>query len=234
MTLSCIIIEDEPLAVKKLEGFIAKIPFLSLKSCFDNAIHGLAFLKTNNIDIVFLDIEMDGLTGIQFLEVLDNKPYIVITSAYAQYALKGYELCVFDYLLKPYSFERFIQAVNKIIDDKTKKSIPVLPVNKEHLFVKTEYRIENLVLNDILYIAGMQGYLQIVTATKKIMTKQSFRSLLDQLPTDRFIQVHKSWIVQLSKIESIERNRIKIAGCLIPIGDSYKDSFSKIINKSND
>ena len=223
MKLSCIIIEDEPLASEKLENFISRIPFLDRISSFNNAIDGLHFLKQNHVDILFLDIQMEQLTGIQMLESFQIKPYVILTTAYAEYALKGYELNVFDYLLKPFSFERFLVAVNKVYDDvqsrqNTKES-------NTNIFIKTEYRAENVAINEILFIEGMQGYLRIYLKGRKIMTKQSFKSLLEVLPRNTFIQVHKSWVVAIPKIENIERNRIKIAEKLIPIGDTFKDAF---------
>lgn len=223
--MHCIIIEDEPLAAEKLKEFIMQVPFLELDKCFENAISGLQYLKSHGTDLVFLDIQMDKLTGIQMLEILSPKPYIIITSAYPDYALKGYELCVTDYLLKPYSFERFLAAVNRIFENfygKKEKDSKEVPMN---LFVKTEYRLENVSLDDILYIEGMQNYLQIHLSGRKIITKQSFRSILEQLPRSQFIQVHKSYVVQLSKIRSVEHNRIKIAEDIIPIGDVYRNSF---------
>jgi two-component system, LytTR family, response regulator len=223
MKLSCIIIEDEPPAIKKLEGFIAKVPFLELIGSFEDALSGLQFMKLNKVDLLFLDIQMEQLTGIQLLETLSVKPYVVITTAYADYALKGYELRVFDYLLKPYSFERFLDAANKIFDDIQAKQLN--PDSISNIFVKTEYRLENIPVDDILWIEGMREYLQIVTSHKKIMTKQNFAAMLDQLPAGKFIQVHKSWIVAKSKIETIERNRIKIRDKLIPIGDTFRDQF---------
>jgi len=231
MILSCIIIEDEPLATEKLESFIAKVPFLNLAASFDNALDGLKYLKEKPVDLLFLDIQMEQITGIQLLETLSKKPYVIITSAYSNYALKGYELQVFDYLLKPFPFERFLIAVNKVYDDLSQKHVNTEQIN---IFVKTEYRIENISVDNILYIEGMQGYLRIVLADKKIMTKQSFISLLGQLPKNKFIQVHKSWVVAVSKIESIERNRIKISEKFIPIGDTYKEAFySQIQNLNN-
>ena len=223
MKLSCIIIEDEPPAITKLEGFIAKVPFLSLSASFEDALAGLQFIKTNKVDILFLDIQMEQLTGIQLLETLYLKPYVIVTTAYADYALKGYELRVFDYLLKPYPFERFLDAVNKVYDDMTEKQ--KTDNSESHIFVKTEYRLENILVEDILYIEGMREYLQIVIPEKKVMTKQSFRSILDKLPGHKFVQVHKSWIVAVSKIESIERNRIRIKDKFIPIGETYKENF---------
>lgn len=229
MILTCVIIEDEPLAAEKLESFIKKVPFLTLAAAFNNPLDGLAYLKNNNVDILFLDIQMEQLTGIQLLETLPQKPNVVLTTAFSEYALKGYELSVSDYLLKPYPFERFLQAVNRIYD-----GINLKPARAEltHLFIKTEYRIENVPIDEILYIEGMQNYLQIVLAGKKIMTKMSFKAMLAQLPKGKFAQVHKSWIVSLSKIESIERHRIKIAGKLIPVGDVYKDAFYEAVKCS--
>jgi two-component system, LytTR family, response regulator len=229
MIFKCIIVEDEPLASAKLEGFIKKVPFLELVTGFENALNALLYLKDHAVNIVFLDIQMEQLTGIQMLESLNTKPYIIITTAYAEYAIKGYELQVFDYLLKPYSFERFMGAVNKVYDDAQQKQKS--NTTATHIFVKSEYRIENVRIDDILYIEGMKEYLRIVLADKKIMTKQSFKAIMEQLPGNKFIQVHKSWVVALSKIECIERNRIKIGGKLIPIGDTFKEIFFKAIKK---
>lgn len=230
MKLKCVIIEDEPLAAEKLEGFIAQVPFLELAAVFDNALEGLSYIKNAIVDILFLDIQMERLTGIQLLETLNHKPNVIIATAYSEYAIKGFELQVSDYLLKPYPFERFLTAVNKIYDDVISKQNNEL---QTHIFVKTEYRIENVPVNEILYIEGMQNYLQIVLRGKKIMTKQSFKALMQQLPKGLFIQVHKSWAVAISHIESVERNRIKIAGEMIPIGDTFRDAFYSAIKTIN-
>lgn len=229
MNLTCLIIEDEPLAAEKLEAFVKQVPFLNLSGCYDNALDGMLFLKEHSIDILFLDIQMEKLTGIQLLEILSPKPYVVITSAYSEYALKGYELQVFDYLLKPYSFERFLASVNKVYEDIQLKNVDKTH-DETHIFLKTEYRLENVHFKDILFIEGMQGYLKFFLPGKKILTKQSMKSILEQLPDDQFIQVHKSFIVALSKIESIERNRIKILDKIIPIGDLYRERFFRMIS----
>ncbi len=228
MILSCIIVEDEPLASEKLKDFIGRVPFLELTASFENAMDALHFLKDNIVEIVFLDIQMEQLTGIQMLETIQIKPHIIITSAFAEYALKGYELQVFDYLLKPFSFDRFVTAVNKVCVDVQQKH----PLVKKgpHIFIKTEYRVENVNIDDILYIEGMQGYLSVVLPGKKIITKQSFKTISMNLPKNEFVQVHKSWLVNITKIKSIERNRITIADQLIPIGDTYKDKFYQLIN----
>jgi DNA-binding LytR/AlgR family response regulator len=231
MDLHCIIIEDEPLAAEKLQGFISQVPFLITDGYFENAITGLQHLKSAPVDLVFLDIQMDKLTGLQMLEMLNPKPYVIITTAYPQYALKGYELCVTDYLLKPYSFERFLVSVNRIYEDSCRKNANSAKPNGNHIFVRSEYRLENVCIDDIYYIEGMQSYLKIFVEDRKIMTKQSLKSMLDQLPASEFIQVHKSYIVHLSKIKSVENNRIRILDQLIPIGDSYKQSFYDKISK---
>ena len=206
MQINCIAIEDEPLALKKLTGFINKIEYLRLSKTFDNAIEAINYLKVNAVDLIFLDILMEEFTGIQFLETIKQRPKVIITTAYDKYAIKGYELDVSDYLLKPFTFERFLQAVEKVFNGFAEKS-SFTP--SDYIFVKTEYRLEKIKVSDILYIEGMNEYLRIVTADKKIMTLQNFKSMEDILPKSNFLRVHKSYIVALDKIENIERNRIK-------------------------
>lgn len=228
MTINCIIVEDEPLAAEKLSGFIQEIPFLHLLQSFDNGIEAMGFIKTNPVDLIFLDIQMYKFTGIQLLEALSEKPQVIIVSAYDQYAMKGYEFNVTDYLLKPYSFDRFVQAIDKAAERHRVKTLPHTSAPKttdDIIFVKTEYRIEKVNINDILYIQGMKDYQMIVTHKEKIMTLQSFREIENVLPTPAFVRVHKSYIVALNKIDSIERSRIKIGDLLLPIGDTYKDYF---------
>lgn len=223
--INCIIIEDEPLAVKKLVNYIDKLPTLNLLETFNSAVSAIGFLKANSIDLIFLDIEMKELTGIQLLESINTKSKVIITTAYEKYAIKGFDLQVSDYLLKPITFERFIKACDKVTQDLNQQ------INNEHckIFVKTEYRLEGIETSEILYIEGMGDYRRIVTLQKKIMTLQTFKELTDLLPVDKFCRVHNSFIVSLDKIEKIERNRITIKGKLIPISDSYgKEFYSKI------
>jgi len=232
MVINCIIIEDEPLAMEKLAGFVEQIPFLKILQTFENGIDAMGFVKTNPVDLIFLDIQMFKFTGIQFLEALTDRPQVVIVSAYDQYALKGYEFSVTDFLLKPYSFNRFVQAIDKVMEKYKLKSQPPAHVHNDIIFVKTEYRIEKIKIDDILYIQGMKDYQMIVTTDDKIMTLQCFRDIENVLPTPAFIRIHKSYIVALDKIESIERNRIKIADQLLPISDTYKDHFYDTLKKS--
>ena len=224
MSINCIVVDDTPLAVEKLEGFIKQIPFLNLLKSFNSGIEAISFIKTNPVDLVFLDIQMEQFSGLQFLESLQNPPRIIIVSAYSQYAVSGFDHSVTDYLLKPYSFERFLKAIDKVQTDQGDQP------QKEYMFVKTEYRMERVNFSDILYIEGKGAYLRIITQRSKIMTLQSFQNMETLLPPDNFIRIHKSFIVAMNKIESIERNRIKIGAEYIPIGLSYRERFMKVLN----
>jgi DNA-binding LytR/AlgR family response regulator len=225
--LTCIIIEDEPLALEKTKDFVEKVPFLHLSATFDNALTGLNYLNNNKVDLLFLDINMDELTGIELLESSKINSQVIITTAYQEYALKGYELKITDYLLKPFTFHRFLQAVNKaqekIVQHKS-------GVQADFIFVKTENRLEKIMLNEIVYIEGMRDYRRIHALSKKIMTLQNFSEFEKLIPSSIVCRVHKSYMVALNKIESIERSRIKIADQLIPISDTYKDNFFQLIN----
>jgi two-component system LytT family response regulator len=230
MKIKCIIIEDEILAAEKLSGYIGKIAILELVSIFKDGISAINFLKSNRADLVFLDIEMKEFNGIQFLKTLQVKPAVIITSAYDKYAMAGYQFSVVDYLLKPYTLERFLQSVDKAINqkelkEKAKNYELIASQSNEYIFIKSENRIEKLVLDEILYIEGMKDYLRIHTTSKKIMTLQSFNGILQHLPEKNFKRVHNSFVVSVNKIDNIERNRIKIGETLIPISDKYKDSF---------
>jgi two-component system LytT family response regulator len=230
MLIKCIAIDDEPLGLSKLEGFIAKVPDLKLVRKFDNAIEAVGWLKENRPEIIFLDIQMAQLTGIQFLEATKTDAQIIITSAYDQYAIKGFELNVTDYLLKPFSFQRFLQAVNKVMEHLASHNIEEShPESEKYIFVKTEYRLERVDIDDILYIEGMKDYLRIICTDKKIMTLQNFANLEKILPEKKFCRVHKSFMVSLDKIKSVERSIIVIADQRIPVSNTYKEKFfSKI------
>jgi two-component system, LytTR family, response regulator len=227
MQINCIAIDDEPLALSKLEGFISRVPDLKLVRTFDNAIEAVVWLKENHADLIFLDIQMEQLTGIQFLEVTGTTSSIIITSAYDQYAIKGFELNVTDYILKPFSFQRFLQAISKVVDQisQNKNSRSSSSVNEGFIFVKTEYRLERVDIDQILYIEGMKDYLRIICNDKKIMTLQSFSKIEESLPQTRFCRVHKSYIVSIDKIKSIERNVIVIGDQRIPVSNTYRESF---------
>lgn len=224
--VNCIIIEDEPLATTKLVNYIAKLPALNLLETFHSGLSAIEYIERHSVDLIFLDIEMKDLTGIQLLESININSKVIITTAYEQYALKGFDLQVSDYLLKPISFERFVKACNKVIQELSKKD------TSKHckIFVKTEYRQEGIHTDDILYIEGMGDYKKIITKQKKIMTLETFSDLLNKLPNSIFYRVHNSFIVSLDKIESIERNRITINEKLIPISASFSQEFYNGLN----
>jgi DNA-binding LytR/AlgR family response regulator len=226
---NCIIIEDEPLALEKTRDFVLKVPFLHLAATFDNALTGLTYLNNNKVDLLFLDINMDELSGIELLESSRINCQVIITTAYQEYALKGYELQITDYLLKPFTFNRFLQAVNKAQENIVHKSSNPIP---EFIFVKTENRLEKIMIDDIVYIEGMRDYRRIHTTKTKVMTLQNFSEFETLIPPTLVCRVHKSYMVAIKKIISIERSRIKIADQLIPISDTYKDVFFQLINNA--
>jgi two-component system LytT family response regulator len=228
--INCIIIEDEPIAQTKLSGYIETAKDLSLKGVFSTAIDGLNYLRSNSIDLVFLDIRMKGLSGIQFLESIKHKPKIIITSAYDEYAIKGYEFDVSDFLLKPFAFERFIKAVDKVHGELSQiRSSP----DNGFIFIKVENKIVRVELDKILYIEGMKDYLRIVSTERNYMTLMSFSGVLELLPNSRFSRVHNSYVVSIDKIESIEKNRIAIKDQIIKISESYRESFFQILKNQN-
>jgi two-component system LytT family response regulator len=224
MKINCIIVEDEPIALERTQLFIKKLPLLNLVAAFDNAMEALTYLKLNSVDLIFLDIEMEELTGIELLENATITAQVIITTAYEKYALKGYELNVVDYLLKPFSFERFLKAVDKV------QVISKTATPQEFIFIKTAHRLEKIMVNDILHIEGMGEYRRIFTTQKQIMTLQTFTELEELFSPQVICRVHKSHMVALNKIDSVERSRIKIGEKLIPISETYKSNFLNLIN----
>jgi DNA-binding LytR/AlgR family response regulator len=230
MRISCIAIDDEPLAIEKLKSFIGKLPQLQLVATFGRASAAIEFIRNNQVQLIFLDIQMDGTSGIEMVEQMIDMPQVIFTTAFNEYALKAFELSVTDYLLKPYTFGRFRQAVNKAIDfiSWQQAATATSPATFDYIFVKSGYKLVKVFLNEILYIEGMRDYQCIVTPAEKILASHSFQELERTLPRD-FVRCQKSYIVSLSKIESIENDRIKMGNKYIPIGDTYKDAFYKLI-----
>lgn len=229
---SCIIVEDEPLAEEKLCDFISKVSWLELCGTFHSGIDALRFIQQQPVQLMFLDIQMEGLNGFQVLESLSYKPHIILTTAYSNYAIKAFDLQVDDYLLKPFSFERFLQAVQKACSNEN--ITPQKPeAYKNFIFVKTDYRLVRVFFDSILYIEGMRDYRCIVTNAGKILTLAAFTELEKQLPTKQFSRVHKSYMVSLSQVKCIERHRIYIGDKIIPISDSYRKQFYQLINSTN-
>ena len=241
MKINCIAIDDEPLALDIIREYCSRVPFLNLEKTFDNALDSIEYIRNNHLDLIFLDIQMEELSGIQLMNALTQRPYVIFTTEYDSYALQGFELDVMDYLLKPISFERFIKGVNKVYEkiqldrkeNATQETILTIAPGDPFFFVKTETRIEKIRFADVLFIEGMGDYWRIITTTKKIMSLLNYKKLEEILPQNQFVRVHKSFIVALDKIESVERNRIRIGDQLIPISETYRKSFFDRIEKKS-
>ncbi|NVO85655.1 LytR/AlgR family response regulator transcription factor [Hymenobacter terrestris] len=245
--MTCVILDDEPLALDLLADYCAQVPGLELVGQFDDALAALAFLQDNPVDVVFLDIHMPRLTGVQLAQLLPQPgPRIVFTTAYDQYAVRSYELSAADYLLKPIAFERFVQAVQRVRQQLTSTApaatppapavpevAPAATAPDDAMFVKNEHRLQRVAFDDLLYIEGMKEYLMLYTTTGKVLTLQSFRRLEEVLPPERFARIHKSFLVALSRIEHVERGKVQVAGRLLPIGDTYRESFNALIKAYN-
>lgn len=226
----CIIVEDEPLAEEKLRGFISQVSWLELCGSFHSGMDALRFIQQHTADLIFLDIHMEGLTGIQVLESLKTRPRIILTTAFSNYAIKAFDLQVDDYLLKPYSFERFLQAVQKACSNDSRQ---IHEEAKDFIFIKTDYRLMKVLLTDILYIEGMRDYRCVIMSSGKILTLTTFTDLTEQLPCSLFVRVHKSYIVSLKHIKSIEHHRIYIKDQIIPISESYRKEFYDLLSSTN-
>jgi len=239
MKINCIAIDDEPLALEIIKDYCSKVSFLNLTQIFVNAVESIEYLRNNKTDLIFLDIQMEELSGIQLLNAIKNKPYVIFTTAYDNYALQGFELDVVDYMLKPISFERFIKGVNKVCERMQLESNLSSPGEPKKMtssessffFVKTETRMERIENNDVLYVEGMSDYWRIVTKTRRIMTLMNAKKLEEVLHEPQFCRVHKSFFVALDKIESIERNRIKIGDKYIPVSETYHKTFFELIER---
>ncbi len=239
MMINCIAIDDEPLALDIMKDYCSKVSFLNLLRTFDNAIESIEYIRSNPVDLIFLDIQMEELTGIQLLNALKTRPYVIFTTAYERYAIQGFELDVIDYMLKPISFERFIKGVNKVCErmqldagtPKSENSGKAKAPEPTFFFVKTETRMERIEHGDVLYVEGMGDYWRIVTKTRRIMTLMNARKLEEVLKEPQFCRVHKSYFIALDKIESIERNRIKIGDQYIPVSETYHKTFFDLVER---
>lgn len=232
--LTCMVIDDEPLANQLLVNHISRVPFLKLEGSFSNPMDALVSFNSLPIELIFLDIQMPQLTGIQFMKILQNRAQVIITSAYEEYAMKGFEHNVTDYLLKPISFERFYKAVEKAYNlknpaQKLEPKKDLYPATGGYIFVKVETRMVRVELDDILFIEGLKNYVSIYTKTQRIVTLQVLKQMEEILPPNRFVRVHKSYIIALDKINSIERQEIHISDRVIPIGITYQEQFFKML-----
>jgi len=234
MKIRCIIVEDEPLARKLMEEYVRTTPSLELLSSFGNPLLTLEYLRENKVDLMFSDIQMKEITGLTLLKLIQNKPMVVLTTAYSEYAIEGFDLDVTDYLLKPITFERFLKAVekvsirfkekNQIASDSQQMEIQNIP-SEEYIFVKDGTKLLKVVLKDILYIQGLKDYVKIKTKNKQIVSLQTMKSLEEILPANQFVRIHNSTIISYDAIEEIEREKVKIADQFFTVSDSYKKEF---------
>lgn len=225
--IKCLIVDDEPLAVNLLKNYAAKIPDLEIVQATSDVFAALNAAQNQEADLVFLDIQMPELTGIQFMKILNGKARVILTTAYEEYALQAFDHDVVDYLLKPISFERFNIAVSKAKERITQSKPPAIDETPDYLFVKSDYKIIKVDLQDIYYLESLRDYVAIHTTNNKILTLQSLRSFEDYLPAKDFLRIHKSYIIALKKISSIERKRVIVKEQYLPIGDTYIEEFKK-------
>jgi two-component system LytT family response regulator len=220
--LKCIAIDDEPLALELIKQYMDRVPELQLVQTFDDAITGGEFLRMNTVDLLFIDINMPDITGIELVRSLKNKPATIFTTAYKKFAFEGFELEAVDYLLKPISFERFLKAVQRVISFHAVK-FPARPVTGEHFFVRSEYRMVKIEMDQIEYIEGLEDYIKIhLSNTKPVLTLMTLKSVLEKLPEEKFQRIHRSYIVPVNKVQSILNRKVMLSGgAELPISDSY-------------
>lgn len=236
MKLKTIAIDDEPLALRLVGDYIGKTPYLELSGAFDNPLDAVEYLSSQPADLIFVDIQMPDLTGIEFVRSLEKAPMVIFTTAYEKYALEGFKLNAIDYLLKPFSYEEFLKAAGKARKQAELEAgaLPTMEANNQFLFLKSEYKIRRINFNDILYIEGLKDYIKVFIAgdEKPILSLNSIKSIEQKLPEGKFMRVHRSFIVNLDKIDTIERSRIIFNKTYIPVSDQYKDKFQEYLDKN--
>jgi len=235
--LRCIAIDDEPLALELLEDNISKVPYLELVALCSNPMEAMEVLQRESVDLIFLDIQMPGLTGLQFIQSLAQKPMFILITAYEKYALDGYTLDVIDYLVKPVSLERFIKACNKaweLHQLKTKQPAAAKENIQEYLFVNVEYSLVKLVIANIMWVEGLKDYIKIhLHNAKPVVTRMNMKTIEDQLPASRFLRIHKSYIASVDYITAIRKNSVFIDDMELPVGESYRDALVAITGRQS-
>ncbi len=234
--INTIAVDDEPLALHLVTGYIEKTPGLNLLGKFNNPLDAMDFIARENVDLIFIDIRMPDLSGIEFTRSMAKGPKVIFTTAYEKYALDGFKLDVVDYLLKPFSYEEFLKAVQKVQKlIKLEKGVPdQIDSNNEFLFLKSDYKIKRINFNNILYIEGLKDYVKVYTQSspKPVMSLTTMKLLESKLPESKFMRVHRSFIVNLEKIDTIERSRIIFGKTYIPVSDQYKEKFQEFLDKN--
>ncbi|WP_269684473.1 LytR/AlgR family response regulator transcription factor [Flavobacterium lacustre] len=232
MKIKCILIDDEPLAIKVLQNYFTDFSDFEIIGTFNNALEALEFINNNGVDAVFLDINMPMMTGFELISLIENKTRVIITSAFREFAVESYDLDVLDYLLKPIPLPRFVKCINKITTEFNLKNNIKIENQRidSHIFIKVDKKMIKINIDEILFIEGMKEYVKVITVDKTYITRKSLTSLSDELPADRFIRIHKSFTIAIDKVKSIEGNKIQIHSYTIPIGRNYsKDAKSKIL-----
>lgn len=234
-SVKCIIVDDEPLAIEIMESYVQKVDQLELKGSFRNAVTAFSFLQSNPVDVIFLDIQMPKLTGIDFLKTLKNPPKVIFTTAYRDYALEGFELEIVDYLLKPIPFDRFLKAVSRVIQQPVQPIVKNAAANEsteQPLFFKVDKKMVKVKMSDILYIESIKDYVKVKTHDKEIITQQKIGYLEESLPKHIFLRTHRSFIAAINKIESYSASEIEIGKIQLPIGRNYKNEVLRVLSKN--
>jgi len=236
MKIRTIAIDDEPLALQLVSEYVRKTPYLELVGAFDNPLDAIDFLSGQEANLIFVDIQMPDLTGIEFTRSLEADHKIIFTTAYEKYALEGFKLNAVDYLLKPFSYEEFLKAAGKAhkLVELEAAAVPTIETNSQFLFLKSEYKIRRINFNDILYIEGLKDYIKVYISgeDKPVLSLNSIKSLEQKLPEQKFMRVHRSYIVNLDRIDTIERSRIIFGKTYIPVSDQYKEKFQEYLDKN--
>ncbi len=236
MTMNCIAVDDEPLALKLLADNIGKVAFLNLVASCSNAFEAMKALQENQTDLIFIDIQMPGLTGLQYIATLENKPLVIFITAYKQYALESYDLSVVDYLVKPVSLERFVMACNRakeLHELKSLKNVSTLQPSQEFFFVNSDYSLIKVVFEDITWMEGLRDYVKIYlkSSNKPLVIRSSLKSMEEQVPSNKFIRIHKSYLISIESIIAIRKNSVFIKDKELPVGDTYRETVDKLITK---
>ncbi len=236
MNINCIIVDDEQLARALIKNFVDKTPSLTLIGEFKNPLEAIDFMQLNEVDLIFLDIQMPDLTGMEMVQSLEKPPKVIFTTAYSEHAVTAFSLDAVDYLLKPFSFDRFLKAVNKVKSRIAQTTTPSLPVaklrdqkgkKKDFITVKADHKLHKIAYTELKYIEGLKEYVSFYTKTNRIVALESLKNLENTLPKDQFIRVHKSYIVPIRSIKNLEGNRIDLDGIIIPVGKMYRDTVLK-------
>lgn len=232
MKIKCVLIDDEPLAIKVLQNYFTNFTDFEVIGTFNNSLEALDFINSTTVDAVFLDINMPMMTGFELISLIENKTKVIITTAFREFAAESYDLDVLDYLVKPIPLPRFIKCINKITTEFNLKNNIKIEVSKgdSHIFIKVDKKMMKINIEEILFIEGMKEYIKVVTPDKTYITHKSLTSLSEELPSDKFLRIHKSYVIALNKVKSIEGNRIQIQSYTIPIGRNYsKDVKNRIL-----